>query len=106
MKIKKHELLTMTEMLTTANGERMVIDGVMLLTLSLGDVQNNQMVYLTPKVDCIFLSQRTFKELHVLQQEFPDQVVGAPQVAETGQVAKCTATDDEDNNGRGCDFSS
>ena len=61
------------------------------------------MMCVTPQVYCLFLSQRAFKELHVVSKNFPAQVAGTIQVTETGQVAKCTATDNEDNDGRGCD---
>ena len=78
MKIKNYKLITMTKKLTAANGKCMVIHGPMLLTLSLGYVPSNQMVYLMHQVDCLFLSQSACKELHIVSNEFPVQVAGAP----------------------------
>ena len=57
MRITSNYLVKTTEQLVTANSHNIKIDGVVFLNMTMGDATTNQLVYRTPQVACLFLSQ-------------------------------------------------
>ena len=84
--------------LVGANGRRIVLDSAGFLNLTLGDTTSCQLVYVTPQVTCMWLSQRACKELRTAHLDFQAQA------AETGQEADCSAVDRNYDNGRVCEY--
>ena len=63
IRVKKHELAKVCENLTGSIGGRIKLLGAVFLNLTLGNHMCSQLVYVTPQVNCLFLSQRGCKEL-------------------------------------------
>ena len=73
MVITRHNLAKTNERLVRSNAGQIKLDGAVFLNLTLGDSMSSQLVYVTPQVTCLFLSQRAFKELHAVYPNFPAQ---------------------------------
>ena len=76
--------------MTGANNKEIPLLGAVFLDIRLGDKLCSQLVYVTEEVKCIYLSKRACRELGVIDSSFP------------AQVAKCTAVDSEEDDGRPC----
>ena len=92
MGILRHNLVETTEKLMAGNGKHIKLDFTTFLTLTLGDATSSQLVYVTPQA-CLLLSQKA----RARPMDFPAQV------AETGQMDKCTDIDIEEFSGQDCD---
>ena len=79
-----------------ANGNRVALNGAVFLDLGRGDKKTTQMAYVSAQVKQMLLSQTACKGLGLIAKDFP-------KVAAQPEVAKCTATEDEGDNSRGCD---
>ena len=74
-----------------ANGKEINILGSIFLNIKLNDNTNAHMCYVTDQIRGLYLSQTALKDIGVIPGNFPEQ------------IAKCTANDDEDDDGKGCD---
>ena len=74
-----------------AKSAQIELDDAVVPNLTVDDATSCQMLYVTPKVTCLFLSQKACKELRGVHPDSPAQVIRAGQ-------HHCTAIDNEDNN--------
>ena len=88
--IKKHELYPVSTKISAANNRLIPMLGGLFLEMRIGEKICKQLVYVTDQVECIFLSKKACRDLGVIGEEFP------------AQVAKCTAVDSEEDDGRPC----
>ena len=95
LKMNKSELVKVTERLVAANGDRIALDEAVFLDLAHGDKKTTLMVYVSAQVKHMLLSQTACKGLGLVAQDFPN-------AAMQPEVAKCTATEDNEDDGRGC----
>ena len=96
LNIERHELVKVTEKMVAANGHSITLDGAVFLDLVVGDRRSTQMVYVSPEVKHMLLSQSACKGLGLVAKEFPN-------MEEAAEAAKCTASESDDDDGRGCD---
>ena len=95
-RIHLHNVLHTSESMMAANGKLIKLDRTPFIDLILGSVTSSQLVYMTPQVNCMYLSQQACKELHAVHPNFWAHV---PVI---GQVTKYFTADCKDNMGRGC----
>ena len=74
-----------------SNGGPNELDGAVFLNLTAGNVTGSQMMYVTPPVTCLILSQRACRELLPAHPNF------LAKATETGQTQRTTM----DSKGRG-----
>ena len=95
MRIMRNSLVRTNKNLVEDKDRQIKLDGTVFLNLTLGTATITQLVYLTPQVTRLFLSQKACQDLHVMALDLPAQM------ARTGRVAECTAMVKETNNIRG-----
>merc|ERR1712127_803254 len=83
-------------MMVAANGHSITLDGAVFLDLLVGNKRSTQMVYVSPEVKHMLLSQSACKGLGLVTREFLN-------TARAAEAAKCTALESEEDDGRGCD---
>ena len=74
MGISRHDLATTTKKLVGANSSQIKLDGAVFMNPTMGNATSSQMMGLTPKVTCLFISQKARKELCAMHTNFPAQV--------------------------------
>ena len=79
MGIPRHDLAETTKRLTEANSAQIELDDALFQNLTVDDATSCQMLYLIPKVTCLFLSQKACKELHAMHPDSPEQVIRVDQ---------------------------
>ena len=67
--VERHELVKVTERMVAVNGHQITLDGAVLLDLTAGGRKSVQMVYISPDVKNIVLSQTACKELGLVGKE-------------------------------------
>ena len=79
-----------------ANGDLIALDGAVFLDLTNERKTTTHMVYVSAQVKNMLLSQTAFKGLRLVTEEFPNSTM------QSG-IAECTATEEDEDDGRGCD---
>ena len=95
LNVKRHELVRVTKRMVAANSHQITLDGAVFLDLTAGGRKSVQMVYVSPDVKHMLLSQTACKGLGLVGKEFPN-------VTEPAEVAKCTSLESGDDEGWGC----
>ena len=78
-----------------ANGGKIELEGVIFLNLTVANATSSQLVYVTPRVTCLFFSQRACKGLCAVHLNLPTRAT------ETSKNQRIT-TKSNDNNGQDC----
>ena len=73
MGITRPNLTPTTERLVGANRGQIKIDGAIFLNLTVGDALSSQLMYVTPQMTYLLLSQQACKELRTGHPDFPAQ---------------------------------
>ena len=90
MGLNESDLVEVEMKVNAANNRKIPLLGGIFMKVEFGGRVSKQLMYVTDEVHCIFLSKRACRDLGIIGQEFPMQ------------VSKCTAIDDEDDNGETC----
>jgi hypothetical protein len=91
--ISKQLLVPVALSVSAANNAKMALLGGLFLNIMIGTKDTNQLVYITKEVCCLFLSHTACEGLRLVNEDFPHK----------GHTVKaCTATENEEDNGRPC----
>ena len=94
--MQKSEVVKVTERLVAANGDLIALNGAVFLDLTNEGKTTTQMVYMSAQVKNMLLSQTACKGLGLVTKEIPNSTM-QPGIAER------TATEDDKDDGMGCD---
>ena len=95
LKMDRSKLVKVTEQLVAANGDQIALNGAVFLCLARGGKKTTQMVYVLAQVKHMLLSQTACKCLGLVDKGFLN-------AAMQPEVAECTATEHDKDDGRGC----
>ena len=81
MEISRHNLTATSKRLVGANSGHIKLNIAVFLNLTVADTTSSQMVYVTPQVTCLFLSQKACKELCAMHPYLPAQATGTDKIS-------------------------
>ena len=96
LNMNKSKMVKVTELLVAANGDLITLDGAVFLDLTIEGKTTTQMVYVSAHIKNMLLSKTACKGLGLVTKEIPNSTM------QPG-IAECTATEDDKDDGMGCD---